>query len=284
MFFPLSKVIFFVLTPSNFLIFVGWLGLVLLVATRWRRTGAGLAGFGLGGLALAGLSPLPFLALAPLEQRFPAFAEDGAPPTGIIVLGGGVDSGLSEARRQIVVNDAGERPIYLADLARRFPSARLVFSGGSGSLSQGLSEAEIVGRMGDVLGAPRSRLILEHRSRNTRENALFTADLVKPKPGERWLLVTSAWHMPRSIGCFRQAGFEVTAFPVDYRTRGFADAFRFNSFASDGLLHLDLAVKEWIGLLAYRLAGYTSDAFPAPSPELVPEAAPEASPGAAASR
>ncbi|MDR7036747.1 MULTISPECIES: YdcF family protein [Methylobacterium] len=279
MFFPLSKVIFFVLTPSNFLILAGLAGIVLLAATRRRRLGLSLAGFGLGGLLVAGLSPLPFLALAPLEERFPALPEDAAPPTGIIVLGGGVDSGLSEARRQIVVNDAGERPIYLADLARRFPSARLVFSGGSGSLNQGLSEAEVVGRLADVIGAPRSRLILEHRSRNTRENALFTADLVKPKPGERWLLVTSAWHMPRSVGCFRQAGFEIVAFPVDYRTRGFADAVRFNSFASDGLLHLDLAAKEWIGLLAYRLAGYTPEAFPAPSSASRPDA-----PGPAASR
>ncbi|MER2266633.1 YdcF family protein [Methylobacterium oxalidis] len=280
MFFPLSKVIFFALTPSNFLIIAGLAGVLLLAATRWRRTGAGLAGFGLGGLLVGGLSPLPYLVLAPLEERFPAFVDDGTPLAGIVVLGGGIDSGLSEARRQIVTNDAGERPIYLADLARRYPNLRLVFSGGSGSLSQGLSEAELVGRMSEVIGVPRTRLILEHRSRNTRENALLTADLVKPKPGERWLLVTSAWHMPRSVGCFRKAGFSVVAHPVDYRTRGFADALRFSSFASDGLLQLDLAVKEWIGLLAYRLAGYTAEGFPAPADASSSEPAP----GPAASR
>ncbi|GJE43992.1 YdcF family protein [Methylobacterium soli] len=265
MFFPLSKLIFFAITPSNFLILVGLLGCLLLAATkRWRRSGAWLCALGFVGLLAGGLSPLSAIALAPLEERFPAFTEDGAPVTGIIVLGGGIDAGLSKARNQLVVNDAGERPIYLADLARRFPGARLVFSGGSGSLHDATSEADIVGWMGDVLGLPRSRLILENRSRNTYENAQFTANLVQPKPGERWLLVTSAWHMPRAMGCFRQAGFAVTAHPVDYRTRGWADAARVSSFASDGLLQLDLAAKEWIGLLAYRLTGYSDALLPAP--------------------
>ena len=213
--------------------------------------------------------------MLPLESRFAPFPEDGAVPSGIIVLGGGIESGLSEARGQVIVNDAGERPIYLADLARRFPGARLVFSGGSGFVGGGIAEADIVSRQADTLGLPRARLILENRSRNTRENALFSAELTHPKPGERWLLVTSAWHMPRAIGCFRQAGFSVTAFPVDYRTRGWGDLFRFNGFASDGLLQLDLAVKEWIGLVVYRLAGYSPDLLPGPD---------EPGPGGSASR
>lgn len=266
MFFPLSKMLFFAITPSNFLILVGLLGCLLAFATRRRRLGAALAVFGLVGLLVAGLSPLSYLALLPLEQRFPEFADDGRPIAGIIVLGGGVEAGLSSARGQIVVNDAGERPIYFADLARRYPQARLVFSGGSGSLQDGsVAEADIVSRLGDTLSLPRSRLILENLSRNTRENAAFSAQLVQPKPGERWLLLTSAWHMPRAVGCFRKAGFEVVAYPVDYRTRGWIDATRTNSFASDGLLALDLATKEWVGLAAYKLAGYSKSWFPAPA-------------------
>ncbi|WP_267421118.1 YdcF family protein [Methylobacterium sp. GC_Met_2] len=262
-FFPLSKVIYFLITPSNVFIFAVLIG-VLLHVTRLRRTGTALALLGATGLAIGGLAPLSEAVLLPLEQRFPAFPADGPPPTGIIVLGGGIESGLSEARAQVVVNDAGERPIYLADLARRFPTARLVFSGGSGFIGGGISEADIVSRQADTIGVPRTRLILENRSRNTRENAIFTAALVLPKPGERWLLVTSAWHMPRAVGCFRQAGFTVDAFPVDYRTRGWGDLTRFNGFASDGLLQLDLGVKEWIGLVVYRWAGYTPDWLPGP--------------------
>ncbi|MCJ2085581.1 YdcF family protein [Methylobacterium sp. E-005] len=264
MFFPLSKVIFFLITPSNFLIFATLFGALLLVAARLRRTGASLVLLGALGLAIGGLGPLSEILLLPLEQRFPPSPADGPPPTGIIVLGGGIEAGLSEARGQVIVNDAGERPIYLADLARRFPTARLVFSGGSGFIGGGIAEADIVSRQADTIGVPRTRLILENRSRNTHENAQFTAALVHPKPGERWRLVTSAWHMPRAVGCFRQAGFTVDAFPVDYRTRGWGDIARFNGFASDGLLQLDLAVKEWIGLAVYRWAGYTPDWLPGP--------------------
>lgn len=262
-FFPLSKVIYFLITPSNFFIFAVLIG-VLLLSMRLRRTGIALALLGAAGLALGGLAPLSEAVLLPLEQRFPPFPADGPAPTGIIVLGGGIEAGLSEARGQVIVNDAGERPIYLADLARRFPAARLVFSGGSGFIGGGIAEADIVSRQADTIGVPRTRLILENRSRNTHENATFTAALVLPKPGERWLLVTSAWHMPRAVGCFRQAGFTVDAFPVDYRTRGWGDMVRFNGFASDGLLQLDLGVKEWIGLAVYRWAGYTPDWFPGP--------------------
>ena len=127
-----------------------------------------------------------------------------------------------------------------------------------------VSEAEIVSRFADTLGVPRNRLILEQQSRNTRENALFSARMVQPKPDERWLLVTSAWHMPRSVGCFRKAGFDVTAYPVDYRTNWPRDAYRLNSFASTGLGELDIGVKEWIGMIAYRFAGYTDEVMPAP--------------------
>ncbi|GJE09813.1 MULTISPECIES: YdcF family protein [Methylobacterium] len=273
MFFPASKVIYFLITPSNLFIFTVLAGLLLSATTRLRRTGTGLATLGALGLALGGLAPLSEALLLPLEQRFAPFPADAPAPAGIIVLGGAVEAGLSEARDQVVVNDAGERPIYLAELARRFPGARLVFSGGSGFIGGGVAEADVISRQADVIGVPRTRLILENRSRNTYENAAFTAALVQPKPGERWLLVTSAWHMPRAIGCFRQAGFTVDAFPVDYRTRGWSDLTRVNGFASDGLLQLDLAVKEWVGLAAYRWSGYTPDWLPGPEPAPAPGSA-----------
>ncbi|CAO4165323.1 YdcF family protein [Methylorubrum populi] len=265
MFFPLSKVIYFVLTPSNFLILLGLLGCLLLFTEAGRGLGRVFAIAGLLGLFVAGLSPLSAWTLMPLENRFPAFTEDGAPVTGIIVLGGAVEADTSIGRDQITVNDAGEREIALADLARRYPRARLVFSGGAGSTREGaVSEAEIVSRFADTLGVPRDRLILEQQSRNTHENAVFSARMTQPKPGERWLLVTSAWHMPRAIGCFRKAGFTVTAYPVDYRTNWPRDAYRFASFASDGLSELDIGVKEWIGMIAYKLAGYTDEVMPRP--------------------
>jgi uncharacterized SAM-binding protein YcdF (DUF218 family) len=264
MFFPLSKLLYFLVTPSNALALLVLLGIGL-AAGGWLRSGLWIGGLAALFLLIAGLSPLPVLIALPLEERFPAFVDDGAPVTGIIVLGGAIETRLSADRGQLLLNDAAERQVAMADLARRYPQSRLVFTGGSGSLAGSkASESEIVGRYADTMGLPRTRLILEDRSRNTRENARFTADMVKPQPGERWLLVTSAWHMPRAIGCFREAGFGVTAYPVDYRTGGWGDVLHVNAFASEGLALLDIVTKEWFGLVAYRLSGYTDALLPAP--------------------
>jgi uncharacterized SAM-binding protein YcdF (DUF218 family) len=114
------------------------------------------------------------------------------------------------------------------------------------------------------LGVPPGRLIPEDRSRNTVENAVFSKELAAPKEGERWLLVTSAYHMPRAIGAFRRAGFEVEAYPVDWRTRGAVDALRPFQTVGDGLKRTDTAVREWVGLFVYWLTGRSSELFPAP--------------------
>ncbi|MGF3023675.1 YdcF family protein [Methylobacterium aquaticum] len=262
MFFVLSKVLWFVTAPSNLLLLLVLAGAGL--GLRWRRLGVGLSAAAGLVLLAGGVSPLASLVFGPLENRFPVFRDDGAPVTGIVVLGGAVETGLSAARGQLVVNDAGERMIALGDLARLYPAAILVFAGGSGRLTGdgAVSESAILRRHAATLGVPPERITYDERSRNTHENAAFSAALVKPKPGERWLLVTSAWHMPRAMGCFRRAGFTVTAYPVDYRTGPGAVAL--HATAGDGLFELDVAVREWLGLVAYRASGYTESLFPGP--------------------
>ena len=104
----------------------------------------------------------------------------------------------------------------------------------------------------------------ENRSRNTYENAIMTRALVRPKPGESWLLVTSAAHMPRSIGIFRHIGWDMTAYPVDYRTFGNSRDDKPTTEALDSLRRLDVALHEWVGLAAYWAAGKTDTFFPAP--------------------
>jgi len=101
-------------------------------------------------------------------------------------------------------------------------------------------------------------MTFEAKSRNTWENGLFTRDLVKPKPGETWL------HMPRSVGIFRHLGFDVIPYPVAYRTFGDERDFLLPTSMIDKVIMLDYSVREWIGLLAYRLAGKTDTLFPAP--------------------
>jgi uncharacterized SAM-binding protein YcdF (DUF218 family) len=165
-----------------------------------------------------------------------------------------------------VIRSAADRIIAGAELARRYPNARIVFSGGSPNLiSNDAREADYAAMIFDALGIPSSRLIMERRSRNTLENAEFSKELAFPKPGERWLLVTSAYHMPRAVGLFRKVGFAVEPYPVDWRVGGVADMVAFNPLGADGLARTDLALREWMGLAAYRLAGKTDDLLPGPA-------------------
>jgi uncharacterized SAM-binding protein YcdF (DUF218 family) len=152
-----------------------------------------------------------------------------------------------------------------AELARRYPTARIVCSGGNGSLvsDDSAKEADYGLAMLEDLGVAKERMTAERLSRNTVENAEFVKIVAKPKPGERWLLVTSAYHMPRSIGLFRKAGFEVEAYPVDRRTDR-SEVFRLSSVSTRGLDRTDVAMREWIGLVAYRLTGKIDDFLPGP--------------------
>jgi uncharacterized SAM-binding protein YcdF (DUF218 family) len=260
MFFVLSKVLGFFAAPSNVVISIGCLGLLLL-PSRFARVGRSLAFASLVVLAVLGFSPVGNALMIPLENRFASWDPAGRAPDGIIVLGGAIDG--SAANGEIALNEAAERLTVVPELARRYPNARILFSGGSGALIyDGGAEAKIAGRLLDSFGIARDRVTLEDRSRNTAENAAFSKAVGQPKPGERWLLVTSAYHMPRAIGAFRKVGFLVEAYPVDWRTRGAEDALRPFVTVSDGLQRTDAAAHEWIGLLVYWLTGRTSELFP----------------------
>ena len=256
MFFYLSKIAGFFAIPSNAMVMLCVLGLLLLTS-RYREAGARMIAAGVALLLIFGLSPASNLLLLPLSERFPAWSAAGRPPDGIIVLGGAIDPESSQARGSPELDSSGERIIAMLQLARRYPHARIVFSCGS-------SEAPIVGDLLEDFGTARARIVLEGDSRTTAENATFTRQLVSAKPGERWLLVTSAFHMPRSVGAFRKAGFEVEAYPVDWRSRGWSDALSPFGAVSLGLARTDTAIHEWIGLIAYWATGRSSELFPGP--------------------
>lgn len=265
MFYYLSKIVWFFATPSNLLPCLVLLGLVLAAFTRFRRSALALATVSILLVVFCGLGPVANWVMLPLEQRFPTHQPNDTRIDGVIVLGGSVMGDETMARQQLTTNEAGERVIALGDLSRRYPSARIIFTGGGGTLLHtGVAEADAVRAFADTLGVAEGRIEFEDQSRTTQENAVFTRDLVKPQAGERWLLVTSAWHMPRAIGAFRQAGFEVIAYPVDFRTRGPRDVTRTFAFISEGLRRLDTGAKEWVGLIGYRLAGYTNELLPGP--------------------
>jgi uncharacterized SAM-binding protein YcdF (DUF218 family) len=264
MFFILSKTAGFFAEPSNLLITLGIVG-VLLTWWRFARLGPGLMATSIVMLTICAFSPLGQALILPLEQRFPVWRETAGPPDGIVVLGGAIDELVSAARGQPSLSEAAERVTVVARLARDYPQARIVFTGGSGRLfAVDRSEASVAENFFAEIGVPAGRVMFEDKSRNTIENALFSKELAKPQPGERWLLVTSAFHMPRSVGIFRRAEFPVEAYPVDFRTRGSADLLRPFDRASEGLRRLDVAGREWAGLLIYWLAGHTSELLPGP--------------------
>jgi uncharacterized SAM-binding protein YcdF (DUF218 family) len=264
LFFILSKTLGVLLLPTNFLIVLALAG-VLLSLTRFARAGHRLMIAAIVLLALAAFSPLGNLLLYPLESRFPPWDAAQGAPDGIVVLGGPIDPDLSAAHGRSVVNTAPDRFVAAAVLAQKYPNARIVYSGGSSSLiANEAREADYAAALFESLGVARARLLLDRDSRNTYENALLSKQLAAPKPGERWLLVTSAFHMPRAVGLFRKVGFAVEPYPVDWRIGRRGDVLAFTQFSTDGLIHTDVAVREWLGLVAYWLAGRTSALFPGP--------------------
>jgi uncharacterized SAM-binding protein YcdF (DUF218 family) len=264
MFFEISKILGFFAQPSNLIIVIGLVGAGL-SRTRLVRTGWTLVVASLLLLAVVGFLPVGNALTFALEQRFPPWDDSRGPPDGIVVLGGAISPAVSTARGAPALNEAAERLTVLADLARRFPHARIIFSGGTAALvfREG-TEADIAVPLIESFGVARERITAEDRARNTIENALFSRDLAQPKPGERWLLVTSAAHMPRAVGVFRHVGFEVEPYPVDWRTSGVMDLVQPFTSLSDGLARTDTAAREWIGLIVYWLMGHTSELLPGP--------------------
>jgi uncharacterized SAM-binding protein YcdF (DUF218 family) len=266
LFFVLSKTIGYLLLPTNLLIGIGLVGAILMF-TRFASLGRKLVIAAVLLLVICGLSPLGKILLYPLEQRFPSWDAASGAPDGIIVLGGSIEADLSAVHNTPVVRGAPDRIIAAAALAKRYPNARVLFSGGSANLiSNDAREADFAGAIFEGLGVDKSRLIMERGSRNTQENAQFSKALVSPKDGECWLLVTSAFHMPRSVGLFRKAGFDVQPYPVDWRVGGRDDLFSFSNVAVDGLGRTDLAVREWIGLITYWATGKINELLPRPGP------------------
>jgi uncharacterized SAM-binding protein YcdF (DUF218 family) len=261
--FVISKLLWLVCAPSMALLIIGCIGLAL-VARHRRRAGLACLSVSLGAFAAIALLPIGDLLLGTLENRFPEVRTLPPDVSGIIVLGGAVETDLSEARDMPSLNEAAERMTSLVTLARHYPKAQLAFTGGNGLLIHGkMNEATVARDLFTALGVDQSRMVYEGRSRTTYENAVLLKAQLHPKPGETWLLVTSAWHMPRSVGLFRHAGWDVLPYPVGYKTAP-DPIMTFRGSFPERLEMVDVASHEWSGLVAYWLMGRTSALFPAP--------------------
>ena len=265
MFFFLSKVLWMLVAPANLLLVLLFVGVALML-TRFARAGRGFVYASAIGFLLLSVLPTGVIMMRILEDRFPTPPADLPAPAGIIVLGGGVNELVTRFRGPVELSGSGDRMTEGVILARRFPEAKLIFTGGSAALlGSPHREAHAAEKLFIGLGVPRERMLFENESRNTFENAVFTREFVKPQKGQTWLLVTSASHMPRAMGIFRKAGFDVTAYPVDFDTTGQrAEITRLPTNFLRGLYRTERALREYIGLVAYWWTGKSDALFPAP--------------------
>jgi len=228
-----------------------------------RRIGLTLLSLGMLGFGAVCFLPVHFWILRPLEARFPPIPVTHV--DGIVVLGGAITAAVSSDRGVPTLNRDGDRLMEFAALARAWPEAKLVFAGGpSASSPSHLSEAASSRLLLEQLGVPAARILVDDRSLTTWGNAANALALARPKPGETWLLVTSASHMPRAMGAFRGAGWPpILPWPVAWRTTrtGWPPSLR---SVGNKLAAIDLAAHEWMGLAGYWLEGRSSSLFPAP--------------------
>ncbi len=261
--FVAGKIFWYLTQPGNLLLLILIAGWLLLLAGA-RRLGHLLLGLGLLSLLAVAVLPVGSWLMVPLEDRFPARPAMEGNVDGIVVLGGSIDSWISAARDSPALTEYADRMTAAAILARRHPEARILVTGGEAAvLPEGVSEGPYMRRLLVDLGVAGDRIQVEDASRNTAENAREARRIVNPAPGQRWLLVTSAFHMPRAVGCFRRLGWDVVPYPVDYKTTGRTGlAFGFNLRA--GLERVHLGLKEWMALVAYRLVDHTDTLFPGP--------------------
>jgi uncharacterized SAM-binding protein YcdF (DUF218 family) len=242
MIYYVSKVFWLIAAPTNALVLISAIAAVWAVLRSPNRA-TWLAAAAACGLFIATFTPIGIALTVPLERRFTLSPLDSQADGIILLSGGGTASGIAA----------------VAALSQRYPKAQLIFSGFSATEPAD----EWLKKVFTLWGGDPARIYIESRPRTTFEDALYVAALLKPKPTERWLLVTQAMHMPRAVGCFRLAGFQVEPYPVEFKAD---DSHPFAGFipGPHALYELDLVAKEWIGLIAYRLMGKTDAFFPGP--------------------
>lgn len=255
LFFIASKVFWLLVRPLSLLILCVAAGAVFL-AIGWQRLALWLMIVAVVGYGVAEHTVVGDWVLRPLENAYSVPSPLPHHVDGIIVLGGALGRGeLAEDRDEVPLTAEAERMTRTVDLARHYPQARVVFSGFSGALvPRGPSESDLARRFFLESGLSEDRLTFENQSRNTAENAAFSQRLVRPQNGEVWLLVTSAFHMRRSVACFRAVDWPVVPYPVDYRTTRHGEEGSW-LVMENGLVTLTLGLREWVGLWAYRLTG-----------------------------
>ncbi len=261
LFFYISKLIWLLISPDSLLLILMLVSLILLYLGK-QQLAKILLTITTGLLLFIAFMPIGEWLLYPLESRFqtnPALPEK---IDGIIVLSGAEDAEGSQLWNQVEMGGAAERNLMFMFLARKYPNAKLVFTGGTGSLSkQEYKTADVAKKLFQQQGLDVNKIVFERESRNTYENAVFSKKIIKPTQNKNWILITTSWHMPRSVGIFCKAKWPVIPYPVDHSTKK-GDLLRIDFNVLGNLNSLTIATKEWLGLFAYYLSGKTTSLLP----------------------
>jgi len=262
--FYINKILWLFVMPGNLLLLLLTFGLLMTASsdTTKRAIGQRLSFIVTFVFLLVAIFPVGNWLLLPLENRFPVLVPT-TQISGIIMLAGDEDGALTEKRQTPVVGASAPRYIAFASLARQYPDAKLVFLGSTNAMNPDneITNRKIAKQVLSGLGLSAEKVIYEDKSRNTNENALFGSIIVKPRPEQRWILVTSAYHMPRAVATFRKAGWNIVPSPTDFRTTGemsFMPSFEFGGH----LRALNLAIHEYMGLLVYRIMEWSGEVWP----------------------
>ncbi len=261
LFFLTSKIVWLLISPDSLLLILVLSSLIFLYIGK-QKIAKSILTITSGLLVIIAFLPIGEWLLYPLESHFqtnPALSKN---IDGIIVLSGSEDALLSKVWKQIEIGSTVERDLAFMNLSRQFPNAKLLFTGGTGSLnSQEYKAADVAKKLFAQQGVDVSRITFERESRNTYENVIYSKKIIKPVANEKWILITTSWHMPRSVGIFCKADWPVIPYPVDHQTNK-DNLFRVNFDLLVNLSTLKTAIKEWVGLFAYYLSGKTTSLLP----------------------
>ena len=260
--FLISKLVWIFAQPLSLAFFLVFLALMAGLL-RWRI----LSNLGAAASALILFVTLYTTAgnlmMQGLEQRFAKPAGDPESLQCMIVLGGAFENEVNTVRHGIEFNGGADRFVEALRLAQKFPDSSILVSGGDGSIS-GVYEGDAAAseRFFPLFGVGRDRLIEETQSRTTFENAVNTKEFLASQGLSKCLLITSGFHMPRSVGIFRKLGIDIVPWPTDYRTDGQVRPGLDFTQPNLNAQNMATAIREWYGLIGYYLAGRTSELYP----------------------
>lgn len=252
--YALTKFLEFFLAPGNALALATSVG-ALLLWSRWRKAGLYLTTVSAALLIILLVLPIGDWLLKPLENEY-ARPDWPRHVDGIVVLGGGLDPEVVLSRGAPSEDDVEGRLVAAAELARRYPNAKILFSGGSGAVfdRRAMPEAGVAGIAFAALGVDTKRILYEAKSRNTWENLVFAKRIARSELGEVWVLTTSASQLPRAMEVARRLDWKLLAWPSDYKTARRGEWMSGLDLA-DNLQAIEMGLHEWLGIVAYRLSG-----------------------------